>query len=249
MLPWAHGHQLQAMGDFVAAIIARQSGCPAQLARGFGKQEAASTRLSRLLHHPRLEPRHWADAVLLQALHQLPRHGCVRLAIDWTIAGQQHVLVVSLVIGRRAVPMYGRADDASVLKGRMQRDEHAVMHRVLRRVGQAAGKRRVRVTADRGFADVALFDGLKELGVAFLTRVKRNTMVCQDGIWRHLSTVRFAGNSRHRSFGCVLSCRRAPHAVGLPMRRARATKGNWEMLVRIQMLYIQARGQTLCSDD
>jgi DDE family transposase len=227
MLPWAHGHQLKAIGDFVAAIIHRQSGCQAQLARGFGNQEAACKRLSRLLHNPRLEPRHLADAVLLQALHQLPRQGCIRLAIDWTIESHQHLLVVSLVIGRRAVPIYWRAYDASVLKGRMQRYELAVIRRALGRVIQVAGKRRVRVTADRGFADVALFDLLQDLGVAFIIRVKRRTMVYLDGLWRHLGTLRFRGNSRHRSFGHVLYCRREPHAVWLTMSRARDKKGNW----------------------
>ena len=81
LLPWAHGHQLKAIGDFVAAIIEQQTACQAQLARYFGKQEAAVKRLSRLLHNERLDPRLLADAVLLQALHQLPTHGTVRLAV------------------------------------------------------------------------------------------------------------------------------------------------------------------------
>ena len=85
LLPWAHGHQLKAIGDFVAAIIEQQTACQAQLARSFGKQEAALKRLSRLLHNERLDPRQLADAVLLQALHQLPKHGKVRLAIDRVI--------------------------------------------------------------------------------------------------------------------------------------------------------------------
>jgi hypothetical protein len=68
MLPWAHGHQRKAIRDFVRAIIDQQTGCQAQLARSFGNQEAATKRLSRLLHNERLEPRHLADAVLLQAL-------------------------------------------------------------------------------------------------------------------------------------------------------------------------------------
>ena len=68
MVPWAHGHQRKAIRDFVQAIIAQQTGCQAQLARSFGNQEAAAKRLSRLLHNARLEPRHLADAVLLQAL-------------------------------------------------------------------------------------------------------------------------------------------------------------------------------------
>jgi hypothetical protein len=101
------------------SIIARQTGCQAQLARSFGHQEAAAKRRSRWLHHERLEPRHLADAALLQALVQLPAHGPVRLAIDWTIEGHQHLLVVSLIVGRRAVPISWRASDATVRKGRM----------------------------------------------------------------------------------------------------------------------------------
>src|SRR5713101_4260413 len=71
--------------DFVAAIIANQTACQAQLARSFGNQEAAVKRLSRLLHNERLDPKLLADAVLLQALHQRPTQGKIRLAIDWTI--------------------------------------------------------------------------------------------------------------------------------------------------------------------
>ena len=114
MLPWAHGHQLKAIGDFVAAIIEQQTACQAQLAHYFGNQEAAVKRLSRLLHNERLDPRLLADAVLLQALHQLPKHGKVRLAIDWTMEAHQHWLVVSLMVGRRAVPISWRAYDTSV---------------------------------------------------------------------------------------------------------------------------------------
>src|SRR5215470_18199965 len=186
LLPWAHGHQLKAIGDFVAALIEQQTACQAQLARSFGNQEAAVKRLSRLLHHERLDPRLLADAVLLQALHQLPRHGKVRLAIDWTIEDNQHLLVVSLIVGRRAVPMYWRAYDAGVLKGRMKRYELAVIRRAVGRVIQAVGKRRVMVTADRGFADVALFSLLNELGMVFIMRVKAGTHVYVQGQWRKL---------------------------------------------------------------
>jgi hypothetical protein len=40
------------------------------------------------------------------------------------------------------------------------------------------------VTADRGFADVALFGLLTELRVAFVIRVKNSTQVCLAGVWR-----------------------------------------------------------------
>jgi hypothetical protein len=31
MLPWAHGHQLNGITDFVCAIVEKQSACQAQL--------------------------------------------------------------------------------------------------------------------------------------------------------------------------------------------------------------------------
>src|ERR671937_1582532 len=195
MVPWAHGHQRKAIRDFVQALIDQQTGCQAHLARSFGNQETAAKRLSRLLHNERLEPHHLADAVLLQALGQLPTHGPIRLAIDWTIEGHQHLLVVSLVMGRRAVPIYWRAYDAAVLKGRMQRYELAVIRRALTRVIRKVGRRRVRVVADRGFADVALFTLLTDLKVAFVIRVKKSTKICIGGVWRQFDTLRFPGNT------------------------------------------------------
>jgi Transposase DDE domain len=229
LLPWAHGHQLKAIGDFVAAIIEQQTACQAQLARHCGKQEAAVKRLARLRHNERLEPRLLADAVLLQALHQLPQHGKVRLAIDWTIEADQHLRVVSLVVGRRAVPIYWRAYDASVLKGRMKRYELAVIRRAVGRVAQAVGKRRVIVTADRGFADVALFPLLSQLGVAFIIRVKAGTHVYFRGKWRTLGPWRFRGHERHRSFGALPYCESCPQRLGVSKSRARDAQGNWGM--------------------
>jgi hypothetical protein len=227
MMPWAHGHQRKAIRDFVAAIIDQQTGCQAQLARHFGKQEAAAKRLSRLVHNERLEPRHLAEAVLLQALVQLPTHGPVRLAIDWTIEGDQHLLVVSLIVGRRAVPIYWRAYEAAVLKGRMRRYELAVIRRAVTRVIRKVGHRRVRVTADRGFADVALFTVLAELKVAFVIRVKKSTKVCLEGAGRPLHTVRFPGNMRRRALGRLLYWARRPQSLWVTMSRARDTQGNW----------------------
>src|SRR5919202_1264273 len=227
MLPWAHGHQRKGIRDFVQAIIAQQTGCQAQLARRFGNQEAASKRLARLLHNARLEPRHLADAVLLQALVQLPAHGPVRLAIDWTIEGQQHLLVVSLIMGRRAVPIYWRAYDAAGLKGRMKRYELAVMRRAVTRVVRMVGRRRVRVTADRGCADGALFTLLTELGVAFVIRVKKSTKICIAGVWQPLATLRFPGNTRRRPLGRLLYCAGNPQPLWVTMSRKRDRHGKW----------------------
>ena len=121
LLPWAHGHQIKAMADFVAAIIDKQTANQAELARSLGNQEAATRRLSRLLHNQRLSPKDLAEAIFAAVLAQLPHRGKLRLAIDWTIEGDHHLLVVSLVTGARALPIYWRAYSARALKGSMAR--------------------------------------------------------------------------------------------------------------------------------
>src|SRR3989449_11711875 len=92
VLPWAHGHQLQGITTFVGAIIEQQTGNQAELARGMGNQEAALKRLSRLPHNERLAPHRLADAVLAQALRQLPPTGKGRPALGWTIEGRPRLL-------------------------------------------------------------------------------------------------------------------------------------------------------------
>jgi hypothetical protein len=212
----------------VGAIIQKQTGNQAELARGLGNQEAGGKRLSRLLHNVRLGPHHLADSVLAQALRHLPPTGKVRLAIDWTIEGDQHLLVVSLVTGGRAVPIYWRAYHATVLKGRMKRSEKAVIRRALTRVQREIGPRRLLVTADRGFADVALVEVLTEVGVEFVIRVKGNTKVSFQGQWCHLKTLRFVGNARQRHLGRLAYCESAPQRLWVTMSRARDRKGQWE---------------------
>lgn len=229
LLPWAHGHQLKAIVDFVAAIIEKQTGNQAELARQFGNQEAAVKRLSRLLHNQRLSPNDLADAVFLQAIKQLPRTGKLRLAIDWTIEGDHHLLVVSLVTGTRALPIYWRAYCATVLKGRMRRYECAVIKRVIGGLKKRLSRRRLRVTADRGFADVELAQLFEDLGVEYIIRVKNSTKIFFQGEWRQLKTMGFAGNARQRNLGCLYYCESSPQRLFVSMSRARNREGKWEV--------------------
>jgi Transposase DDE domain len=229
LLPWAHGHQLKAIVDFVAAIIEKQTANQAKLARRFGNQEAAVKRLSRLLHNQRLSPKQLADAVLQQALAQLPRTGKLRLAIDWTIEGAHHLPVVSLVTGGRALPIYWRAYSATILKGRMRRYDCAVIKRVLTQLKKQVGNRRLRVAADRGFADVDLAQLFEDLRVAYIIRVKSSTKICLTGEWRNLKKLGFEGNARQRNFGRVAYCESSPHRLFVSMSRARNQQGRWEI--------------------
>jgi RHS repeat-associated protein len=160
-MPWLHGHQVKAIALMVEAVLEHQTGIQAELVRSMGNQEASQKQLSRLIHNERLDPRKLADSMLDQTLAHLPKTGRVRVALDWTIEDDQHLLVVSLLIKGRAIPMFWRAYRASVLKGRMKRYEAAIIKRCLDRIRRVIGKRRVILTADRGFADVDLCDVLQ----------------------------------------------------------------------------------------
>ena len=116
--------------------------------------------------------RRLAEGVAHQALSQVPAFGKVRFTIDWTTEDDQHLLIVSLAIGRRAVPIYWRAYQQSVLKGRMHRYERAVIKRAFKLIFQYVSPSRIRLTADRGFADEPLFALLQQLHMRFVIRVK-----------------------------------------------------------------------------
>jgi len=227
LLPWAHGHQLKAITTFVAAILEEQTGCQAQLARGGTNQEARVKRLARLIHNQRIQPKDLAEAVLHQALRQVPPRGKVRVTLDWTSEDHQHLLVVSLVVGGRGLPIYWRAYDARVLKGRRSRYELAVVRRACKLIFGHVAPDRIRLSADRGFADVGLFDLFEELGLHYIIRVKGSTKVCRDGQWQKLNTVRFLGNARRRNLGRLHYCESSPRRLWVTMSRARNRKGAW----------------------
>jgi hypothetical protein len=228
-LPWAHGHQLNALTTFVSAIFDKQTGCQAKLARTQGNQEAACKRLSRLIHNERLPTKWLAESIAQQALRQVPDCGKVRFTIDWTTEDKQHLLVISLVIGRRAVPLYWRAYDQKVLKGRMQRYELAVIKRAFNLIFQYVKPSRLRLTADRGFADEALFALLQQLRVHFVIRVKGCVKVCWRREWRKLNRFGFHGNSRHHTLGHLLYCQKSPRRLWVHQSRARGKTGQLEV--------------------
>lgn len=229
VLPWAHGHQLKALTVYIMAIIARRTGNQAELARGMGNQEAAVKRLSRLIHNERLDARELAETIMLFVLLQLPKRGRVRLALDWTIEGPHHLLVISVLIKGRAVPLYWRAYHARVLKGRMKAFEVALMKRVLRRLQQHLGIRRVIVTADRAFAAVELSELFDEFGANYVIRSNITTKVKIAGGWCQLKHVPFTTNAHHRNLGRVWYCESAPRKQWVSLSRRKNEDGQWEV--------------------
>jgi hypothetical protein len=74
-------------------------------------------------------------------------------------ADDQHLLVISLVVGRRALPIFWRAYSQGALKGRMKRYELAVIKSAFKLIFLYVKPGRIRPSADRGFPDDDLMSG------------------------------------------------------------------------------------------
>src|SRR5687768_3423258 len=127
VLPAAHGHQQKAFVDFAVALVVTGSCCQASLARTFTSFEAAAKRLSRFLGNRRIDPDQVSQSTLDYVAFQLRWASSVRLIFDWTVEDRQHLLVASLVVGARAVPIFWRAYRADELKGRTREYEEQLM--------------------------------------------------------------------------------------------------------------------------
>lgn len=223
----AHGHQQKAVSDFVLALISVQSCCQATLARFFDNFEAASKRLSRLLHNARLETEELTRAHARALVEQLPLTGPVRLSLDWTTEESQHLLVASVRVGGRALPLYWRAYHDTELKERMSLYEREFVRVLFAEVLAGVERCRFILTADRWFADVDLLDLLDEMGVSYIIRTKSSYKVVIDGCWRKLGSLGWRGNQRRRAWGRVWYTETDPRRVYLTQARARDAKGNW----------------------
>jgi Transposase DDE domain len=223
----AHGHQRNAICDFVLALLTTKSCCQAALARFFDNFEAASRRLTRFLHNPRLDVAELASQTARVLVAQLPLAGTIRLSIDWTIEDTQHLLVASLSIGSRAMPLYWQAYEQAALKDHRSGIERDFLRRLITGVLTPVARRRLSITADRAFADVDLIDIFKQLRVAFVIRTKGNIKVYYNGQWQKLNHLRLPRNQRRRSLGRLRYCQRDERRLYVTQSRKRDRKGKW----------------------
>jgi hypothetical protein len=223
----AHGHQRNAIIDFVLALISIRSCSQAKLARFFDNFEAASRRLTRFLHNPRLEVDDLARQTARVIVSQLPLLGTIRLSLDWTIEDQQHLLVASLCTARRAIPLYWQAYEQSSLKAQRSQYERDFISTLFEEILTPIAKKRVLLTADRAFADVKLIDLLNQLRVAFVIRTKDNIKVYYHRQWVKLKALRLRRNHRRRSLGCLRYCQKDWRRLYVTQSRKRDRTGKW----------------------
>lgn len=176
-------------------------------------------------------------------VERLPLTGPVRLSLDWTAEDSQHLLVASVRVGGRALPLYWRAYHGTELKARMSLYEREFV-RVLFAEVLAGVESRLILTADRWFADVDLLDLLDEMGISYVIRTKSNYHVRVADRWRRLDSLGWRGNQRRRAWGRVWYCEGDPRRVFLVQARARDAKGRWGVWHLLSNRNLSAVGMT-----
>jgi hypothetical protein len=159
---------------------------------------------------------------------QLPRTGPVRVAIDWTTEEQQHLLVASLLVGRRAVPLYWEAYTTAELKGCQRRLEYAFVDELCGRLLAGLARDRLLVTADRGFCDNEFLARLERWDVPFVLRLPAHVTVYLDQQGRKLGSLQMRGTTRRRALGHLWCIQSKPRRYWLAQSRVRTRKGRWE---------------------
>lgn len=229
VLPNAHSHQQKAISIFVEAIVFVQSCCQASLARHFDNFEAASKRLSRLIHNEQIEDRELALSHARSFIGMFPDRQALRLLLDWTTEDEQHLLVASLQFGRRAIPLYWRGFEAKDLKEKMTKYEREFVRELFEQILPAVERRRFILTADRWFADVDFLILLNDLSVSYIIRTKSSHKVLVAGKWQRVGSLKFEKNQRRRSYGKVWYCETDPLQVHLSQARVKAKDGSWQV--------------------
>lgn len=227
LYPSAHGHQIKAFVAFVGALLEAKSCVQAKIADTFENKKAAPKQLSRFLHNPRLGTKELAEGVAREFVSHVARHAFVRIALDWTVENGIHTLAASAILGRRAVPIYWRSYEEGTFKGHRSKLERAFVERLFKVILRDLGRAKLLLTADRGFADVLLFDLLDELRIAFVIRTKENVKIFFQGQWRKLGSLKMTRNTRRRSLGRLRYCERSPRRFYITQSRARNRKEQW----------------------
>jgi transposase len=171
--------------------------------------------------------------VFEQTLRQLPKIGKVRLAFDWTIENKQYLLVISLVRNGRAIPIFWRGYEEQRLKNKMKKIERAMLKRVLKRIKEVVGKRRIILTADRGFAAVETFRLLKREKIGFVIRVKCNTLIWLKGEWKSLKSIELKADAEKRKIGNLSYCKNDPESLEMVVSCVKASdegKDRWYLV-------------------
>lgn len=169
-----HKKRQQTLAVLVAALVTVGKVGVASLGRAIRSKVAFKHRIKqvdRFLANDKIHVSDWCAALLAMVVGE---RRSIRIAIDWTKVGPWPVLVASVVIQRRGIPVYWATCDWR----KMTRSQNAFEESFLTVLRTMIPKDiETTLLFDRGFRRVALARKLKELGFHFVVRCPSDTRV------------------------------------------------------------------------
>ncbi|HQK52294.1 MAG TPA: IS4 family transposase [Myxococcota bacterium] len=226
-----HKKRQQTLAVLVGALVTVGKVGVASLGRAIRSRVAPKHRIQqvdRCLANDKIQVVEWCAALLAMVVGE---RRSIRIAIDWTKVGPWPVLVASVVIQRRGIPVYWATCDWR----KLTRSQNAFEETFLT-VLRAMIPKDVDVTLlfDRGFRRVALARQLKELGFHFVVRCPSDTRVVSPNWSGPLSDLPLP-RGRVRDLGHVLATVEKPEDLRLVAIFDHGQKDAWYLFTDLDL--------------
>ena len=164
--------------------IKSQSGLMSEIVRevpGATKHKHRLKRFWRFLSNPRIKPErlqgHWVYWCLKTFCHDK----YIKVAMDWTtLPGNIQCLMIAFVFHGRTIPLIWQCVLYSNIKGSQNMIEERLIARLVNIVKNGYPKKKLLLTADRGFGRSTLMQFLIKKNILFVLRVRADVAIIQS---------------------------------------------------------------------
>lgn len=170
--------QKENLGLGVFGLIKAQSGLMSKITRGFNRDKTYKHQLKRFwrfLSNPRIKPERLFGPLIGFCLRKFCPGKEIVVALDWTtLPGNIQCLMLALPYHGRAIPLLWQMLPYCQIKDSQNRIEERL---VAQFVNLLPGKKKLVLTADRGFGRASFVQFLLKKGVRFVLRVRGDVRV------------------------------------------------------------------------
>jgi hypothetical protein len=166
--------------------IKAQSGVMSEIVRevpGAAKHKHRLKRFWRFLSNPRVKPERLQEYWVRWCIKTFCKERYVKVAMDWTtLRGNIQCLMIAVVFHGRAIPLLWQLVLHKDIKDSQNKIEERLVARLVNLTKEHYPKKKLLLTADRGFGRATLMEFLLKKQVLFVLRVRGDvTITTQQG--------------------------------------------------------------------
>lgn len=161
--------------------IKSQSGLMSKIVRevpGAVKHKHRLKRFWRFLSNHRIKPERLQEVWIKWCIKTFASDKYVKIAIDWTtLPGNIQCLMIAIPFAGRAIPLLWQCVMYRDIKDSQNMIEERLIARLINLVQESNSRKKLLLTADRGFGRATLFEFLKKKNILFVIRVKGDVTI------------------------------------------------------------------------